>query len=465
MTDHKAARDRCAAFLKGQIEPVCPNEICPSDECPICLDAYEVEQPVRIKIGGCGHVFGRNCLTAILTNNPRLEKTCPLCRTKWMDALAGAPSESGGNNSRVLARMPYGTFSARPTPRLHGAHGTTHRTIGDRMTMPSAGPPSEVINLDSDDEEDPYESFRSITRDINSVRERARITQGSRKQRKEVKKPTVAGNLLFSGAGPIRRETRGNHGDGQPSQPGPQTQQEQPTPFAFYRMGYPPHRNLSALENIIQSNWLMPTAPNNASQSANQHADPNEDVVMGSVETGVDQNSEPTLNSHPTAPGPLDDFWEVSSRARGTPGFLPSARTPGTNTPPARTPGFTLPVRTSSLRPNQRPGFPPNPFDMSPTPETDAEAASVGAFPSQTERLDHREKELVEREDRINDRERTLKERERMLEDRDRALFQREQRIAQREGTDTRLTQVRTRQFQEMEAMLARHREEMRTSL
>ena len=83
----------------------------------------------------------------------------------------------------------------------------------------------------------------------------------------------------------------------------------------------------------------------------------------------------------------------------------------------------------------------------------------------QRERLENLEKELTERENRLNERERSLDDRARQLEDRDRALFQREQRVAQREGTDMRLAEMRIRQLREMEAMIARHRDEMRTQM
>jgi hypothetical protein len=90
MADHKAARERCTTFLKEKTDAVDPQDLPVLDECPICLENYNQEQPVRIKIEGCNHVFGRSCLTTVLTNNPRLEKNCPLCRTLWMEAPAGA---------------------------------------------------------------------------------------------------------------------------------------------------------------------------------------------------------------------------------------------------------------------------------------------------------------------------------------------------------------------------------------
>jgi hypothetical protein len=92
MADPLAARARCAEFLKNHTRDVCPDELPALEECPICLDTYQNEKPVQIQVEGCNHILGRWCLEAMLTTNPRLEKTCPLCRTKLMDAPAGSPA-------------------------------------------------------------------------------------------------------------------------------------------------------------------------------------------------------------------------------------------------------------------------------------------------------------------------------------------------------------------------------------
>lgn len=135
MADHKAARERAAAFLAGQTEHVDPQDLPILEECPICLDTYQSEQPVRIKIAGCAHVFGRSCLLALLTNNPRLEKKCPLCRTVWVKAPHGS-TPPDRTAAFAAAREIFGAggpFDApggaplRQRPTLFG--GPSHRHV------------------------------------------------------------------------------------------------------------------------------------------------------------------------------------------------------------------------------------------------------------------------------------------------------------------------------------------------
>lgn len=93
------------------------------------------------------------------------------------------------------------------------------------------------------------------------------------------------------------------------------------------------------------------------------------------------------------------------------------------------------------------------PFLTSPSPDHDADATRNEVIRKQQEELTRRENELIERERNLNNRERAL-------EERDREVFRREQRVAQREGVDTRLVDLRARQLQELEELVARHREE-----
>ena len=93
------------------------------------------------------------------------------------------------------------------------------------------------------------------------------------------------------------------------------------------------------------------------------------------------------------------------------------------------------------------------PFLTSPSPDHDADATRSEAVRKQQDELTRREKESTERERNLNNQ-------ERVLEERDRELFRREQRVAQREGADTRMADLRARQMQELEEMVARHREE-----
>ncbi|KAF2438269.1 hypothetical protein P171DRAFT_171120 [Karstenula rhodostoma CBS 690.94] len=137
MADHKAARERCTTFLKEKTKPVDPQDLPVLDECPICLDNYVLEQCVQIKIEGCNHIFGRNCLTAILTNNPRLAKKCPLCRTVWMEAPTPAPAL--GSWARVAESHRSGQAAAAATAdSVRRAHGG--------ITLPSGAPGPRLLH-------------------------------------------------------------------------------------------------------------------------------------------------------------------------------------------------------------------------------------------------------------------------------------------------------------------------------
>ncbi|KAL1591993.1 hypothetical protein SLS60_011585 [Paraconiothyrium brasiliense] len=500
MADHKAARELCTTFLKEKTEVIDPQDMPILDECPICLDTYVSEQSVRINIEGCKHIFGRSCLTAMLTNNPRLQKKCPLCRTVWMNAPAGAsvgaplspirwgspgsaatPGSSQAQAQRptridfVNLIRPASRPLAVPRSRATGLNGPARSPAGLAPPPSSARPAhallfgqrNRVINLtDSDGDDDPLESFNSITRDINSVRERARITQ--RKQAKENKKKSKPATAAQRESPTIKREngdsneTSRNHsgssGQDQRDQQTQQQQQAQPTPFpaSFWN---PPPRARPTPQNIqmlTQQNWGLPTGARN-----DPPADNSEDATMVSDDE-ADQDTE----QHPPLPRPSRE-----SPAEGHRSFLTSPQTPCLLAPP----------RSSSLRRNQRSRRDPYPFILSPTPEVNFDAERNPAGRALRDTLLGREKELHEMETRLNareemdtsltareqvlnSREQRLNARESVLDDRERALAQREEEIRLREEDLTRLDEVRLRQLREFDAMAARHREEMRRS-
>ncbi|KAK7185580.1 uncharacterized protein CC84DRAFT_1211234 [Paraphaeosphaeria sporulosa] len=491
MADHKAARDRCTAFLKQKTEAVDPQDLPVLDECPICLDNYVLEQSVRIKIEGCNHVFGRNCLTAILTNNPRLEKKCPLCRTLWMRAPAGAvqpPVRTAvlslpGPHARrgVLDPMAIARLAdderARHVPQQRATPNIWTRFSRETL-LPERERPREgrVINLiDSDDDEDPLESFNSITHDINNVRERARNTQGSRRQRKEQKKKESAAPNSGK-ATTVKHENGGgddatanNGSSNSQRQPGQPEHQEQHSvfPTTFWNPRPRPRPTPQSLADRIQRNWGLPNGNKNGSQSGSQNGnqlaivieDGNETAAMDVDNDRVAQSGEQDAPQLPL----LGEFSpEESTRVLpvdfGSPDILDS--------------------RSSSLRQKQRSRAPPNPFLLSPSPENETvkdphsglTTASLGSK-AQQERLDQREVELREREERLNTQQRQVNTREQGLDvregiitAREGALIQREERLREREvmvGSNIDLHMVRQRHLRELEVMLARHREEM----
>lgn len=142
MSDAQLARERCDVFLRQETEVLTRNEVPLLEECPICLDTYTVEPPVRIKQEGCRHVFGRNCIIALLTSHPRQEKRCPLCRTTWMDA--SAPRQIRGQ-PRSAHPMIVG---------LPGSHWGRWRPAGPPSRRPTNSQPRVINLVDSDDAEE-----------------------------------------------------------------------------------------------------------------------------------------------------------------------------------------------------------------------------------------------------------------------------------------------------------------------
>ena len=166
MADQTAARARCAEFLQNHTRDVGPDELPALEECPICLDTYQSEQPVQIQVEGCNHILGRWCLEAMLTTNPRLEKTCPLCRTKLMDAPAGSPAGPAvGQPPGRAIPMPFARSARPPNPtpvrgaqdsvrsRRQPPRGTSFFSSNSNPTGASSQP--RIANLiDFDDDED-----------------------------------------------------------------------------------------------------------------------------------------------------------------------------------------------------------------------------------------------------------------------------------------------------------------------
>lgn len=254
------------------------------------------------------------------------------------------------------------------------------------------------------------ERFNTFTRDINDIRNRARNSQLTRKQRKEEER--------------IKRE---NDMTVEPSRP-----QQQ------FNVGL--SHTQAALENLTLRNWGLLSAPQ-ANRNGNN----------GGTTSG--QNSPQDLLGDSIA----DQVF--FGRRRRAIDLYPQPPEPGARR------------ATASWRLEPEPAPRPRRFELqsSSSPDSDAaEAARTEANRVQKEELDKREKELKGREIRLNSKESVLKARdraldvrERQLNERDRNLFQREQRVAQREQNETRIGETRQQQLTEMEAMIARHREEM----
>ncbi|KAJ4372930.1 hypothetical protein N0V83_003221 [Neocucurbitaria cava] len=186
---------------------VVDNDVPLLNECPICLDNFTSEPCLRItEIEGCNHQIGLTCLREILRSHPGEEKRCPLCRTVWISATA-APTRTvprseesqrnfaslfedlDGIGENIANRMATGmnrqiadATTSRNVPRRN-MHGYGSLYARDQRNTSMQNP----ILLDSDSETEDYETrlknYESLSRDIETIRARARNTQLSRSQR------------------------------------------------------------------------------------------------------------------------------------------------------------------------------------------------------------------------------------------------------------------------------------------
>tara|TARA_R110002003_G_scaffold111_5_gene9449 strand:+ start:2354 stop:3592 length:1239 start_codon:yes stop_codon:yes gene_type:complete len=171
----------------------------PSEECPICLDNYTSEQCLRITgIPGCTHRVGQKCLEELLRNRPGDEKKCPLCRTRWIEAFAPASArreEQGTAQRAVRVDAMLRNFFGREYAAQWGG-GMLAEPVRQPQPQPPQPHPGQLINLDSDEDDDGYnvqlEHFNNLTRDIESVRTRARDTLVPRGQRRREMREATA---------------------------------------------------------------------------------------------------------------------------------------------------------------------------------------------------------------------------------------------------------------------------------
>lgn len=305
------------------------------------------------------------------------------------------------------------------------------------------------------------ESFNSITRDINSVRERALNTQGSRRQRKENKKKEAAAADAHKATIVKREGGSSDEATGQNDIASVQRQQLQqavrsPFPSSFWNPAPRPRPRPQTVLERTQRNWGF----SNGTQNANDDEDESENPTA----TAVEPRSEMTAMDVDDAAARTSDEDEPLRNAfsQGHPsgGVFPLAP--------------IFPPRSSSLRQNPVSRSPPNPFLLSPTPENDnIETARTEsqAEKQRREQLDERERKLREGETRLATQQYVLSNREEDLKrlcsaqkSRETELDKREERLRQREvaaKNDTQLDAVRKRQLEELEVMLARHRDEM----
>ncbi|KAL6707257.1 hypothetical protein ACN47E_004245 [Coniothyrium glycines] len=185
--------DRVTSFLASHT--TLDDEAVPLlDECPICLDNYSSEPRLRIaNLPNCAHHVGASCLSTLLRTRPDEEKKCPLCRTVWIPA---GPAQSR-DRSEVVAEHAERRRRAEELLAEYRSRIDTHVV---NHVMPRAAPqlPSPIRHADTksvprprrdepvviDLSRDAGEDYESLTRDIETVRARARASErGARKRR------------------------------------------------------------------------------------------------------------------------------------------------------------------------------------------------------------------------------------------------------------------------------------------
>jgi hypothetical protein len=386
-----------SVFMNNKVEFVTPAYL---DECIICLESYEQEAGARITgIPGCTHVIGSKCLMRLLTANPREEKKCPICRTVWIPASPQA--QNRGDIRRHLR------------PLASNIIRDQRRAVASTPARTSAAPPADVINIDSDSDSDPLESFQRSARELEDIRSRARYTQLSRRQRRLVdgeaaaqgqERGHVRNNLPFNTARLFSRSTH----QGMPSQRLPEDRSLSPFGPCSPPLASTSRRARYRLEGLFEARERRPTP---------LQTTPSPDLDSGNFDMCV-------VEPRRTANDDLD---------------------------------VNMVSPTSPFRISSSPSYnPPNSPTYNPPSPTFEERNYPGPVIAQRLRaIEPREGELCDEERRIQTRARELHRAEQ-------AVFVREQRVAQRERKRDEAEELAKRQLNELKTMVARHEEERR---
>jgi hypothetical protein len=204
-----ASPDAAATFIANHT--AVDEEVPLLEECPICLDNYSNEHCLRITgLSGCTHRIGQGCLERMLRRSPAKDTKCPLCRAVWIAAQAPAAAPARPTRVRPPMVPPRRVTSARraevanllgdniaqqqPTGiGLFGLGGAISGAPAQQRTQrgsPDVARPQrpQIVDLtSSDDDEVDYAThlndYNELTRDIESIRTRARNTQLPRAER------------------------------------------------------------------------------------------------------------------------------------------------------------------------------------------------------------------------------------------------------------------------------------------
>jgi hypothetical protein len=102
-----------ALFRTTRIFARCRNPV--EDTCPICLEHYSADhRAVRVRLRGCMHTYGRQCIDGWLLSASPNRNTCPTCRIEWYtldsekEEVRPAP-----NPSRLLVSLRHGSDRIR----------------------------------------------------------------------------------------------------------------------------------------------------------------------------------------------------------------------------------------------------------------------------------------------------------------------------------------------------------------
>ncbi|KAF1950527.1 hypothetical protein CC80DRAFT_509651 [Byssothecium circinans] len=470
-----ATMDRLiTTWIRANTETVSLTDLQRLEECPICLDTYGsgTDTAKRLRVPGCGHIFGENCLKKILKARPNDDTKCPLCRAQWMRALnpprtrrprAGPGMPTSPMASRLLIDMTERLRESGAPPRLNfvrpavraGTLAAARQMVQDapaanvapevaRRVQP--GPAHEVISIDSDSDDD---NFEALTRDITEVRARARRTNLSRRERRIEDRD--AARQRFNDR--IAAFTSSDQ---------------------FER-----NRGPLSVRNAAPNDQNPPAIASGAPNGNNQDRARILSIDRAKAHILQMQASTRTSTGRPQGVGPAQPpapntplFSLFPNRAMANP--IPRLPQPRVRNPFRDSPSPPHSPNRGSLNPHTPPGTPPptlpsqaNDSDSSNPPVIDLEA-SLSPGPEvraqQTRKRSQRVQELQneQKENDLKEYERRLNEKEKSLLEREQRVLEKERRIGEREKRVERIEGVRTRQMQQVEELIARQRDEVR---
>jgi hypothetical protein len=478
-------------WMDANTETIEEPHVLDLDECSICLDSYVTETAKRVTITGCYHVFGKSCLVKYLNKNPKEDKKCPLCRAAWMPAPE--PPRVGRTNrffdfpnvpmngvsvfgdpgildvavsprSLTETYMPQ-RVQARPAPVVASAVAA-----GSPRARPVPG--NEIISIESSSDDDDFEEF---SREIANMRDRARRTGLSRRQRRDedTARASVA-NRARAVAQTMSISER----------------MEQDAPLGYFASR--PNRFLPIPGSVAGANTDASARTHTTSRIDHAAQSQAEVSVQERPSVQLFDRLDPNTGEFArrprvtatsfldtfdalrrvTDPTPVTTQGQAQGQAEDTAVLSPNGVIKNEDEVPRPSRVIAQPTSRAQRqrdlhslyhrRRNHFEGSAPlilnssseSEIDIEPSPMYSRSKRAAELQNEQSKRNNEKEKELTEIERKLNDRERTLHEQEQRL-------FQREQNVAQAERKVGRKEALRKKQAEKEEAMKAKHAAEM----